>query len=76
MADYSRDNPIPSFVRERRKELGYTQKEFCRRAGVNLRFLRELEQGKETVRLDRVNQVLAIFGYHAAPVANRKDIDE
>ena len=32
------------------------------RAGVGLRFVRELEQGKKTLRLDKVNQVLALFG--------------
>jgi y4mF family transcriptional regulator len=45
-----------------RKAAGLTQVELANRAGVGLRFLRELEQGKPTVRMDKVNQVLALFG--------------
>ena len=45
-----------------RKAAGLTQLELARRAGVGLRFVRELEQGKQTVRLDKVHQVLALFG--------------
>ena len=53
---------IASFVKERRKQLKLTQTELAMRAGVGLRFVRELEQGKNTLRLDKVNQVLALFG--------------
>lgn len=53
---------IASFVKERRKQLHLTQPELAMRAGVGLRFVRELEQGKKTLRLDKVNQVLALFG--------------
>ena len=49
-------------IAEMRKSAGLTQAELARRAGVGLRFVRELEQGKPTVRLDKVNQVLALFG--------------
>lgn len=45
-----------------------TQQEFAQKAGVGLRFIRELEQGKPTLRLDKVNQVLGMFGYEAGPV--------
>ncbi len=44
-----------------------TQAEFAVKAGVGLRFVRDLEQGKETVRMDKVNKVLAYFGYVAVP---------
>ena len=53
---------IASFVKQRRKQLHLTQPELAMRAGVGLRFVRELEQGKKTLRLDKVNQVLALFG--------------
>ena len=53
---------IASFVKQRRKQLHLTQPEMAMRAGVGLRFVRELEQGKKTLRLDKVNQVLALFG--------------
>ena len=42
--------------------LGYSQEEFAQRVGVGLRFLKNLEQGKKSVRLDKVNQVLNYFG--------------
>jgi len=44
-----------------------TQEEFAIRSGLGLRFVRELEQGKETVRMDKVNQALAMFGLTAVP---------
>ncbi|MBW7870578.1 MAG: helix-turn-helix transcriptional regulator [Flavobacteriia bacterium] len=53
---------ISDFIKKKRKQLNLTQPELAERAGVGLRFLRELEQGKQTVRLDKVNQVLALFG--------------
>lgn len=53
---------ISEFVKQSRKELGLTQEEFAMRAGLGLRFVRELEQGKKTLRLDKVNQALAVFG--------------
>ena len=56
------------FVKERRKQVKLTQPELAQKAGVGLRFIRELEQGKETLRLDKVNQVLQLFGYQAGPV--------
>ena len=49
-------------IAEIRKTAGLTQAGLAERAGVGLRFVRELEQGKPTVRLDKVNQVLALFG--------------
>jgi y4mF family transcriptional regulator len=60
--------PVAAFVRERRRALRYTQAELAERSGTGLRFVRELEQGKASLRLDKVNQVLAFFGAHLAPV--------
>ena len=42
--------------------------EMSQKSGVGLRFVREMEQGKETLRLDKVNQVLALFGAEMAPM--------
>ena len=53
---------INDYVKRRRKEQHLTQPELARKAGVGLRFLRELEQGKQSLRMDKVNQVLAYFG--------------
>ena len=54
-------NRIGKYIKEERKKAGLTQEEFAMRSGLGLRFVRELEQGKETVRLDKVNQALARF---------------
>lgn len=64
-------NPIAKFIRENRKAAGLTQEEFAIRSGLGLRFVRELEQGKETVRMDKVNTALAMFDMQAVP--GRKD---
>jgi y4mF family transcriptional regulator len=56
------ESRIADFIKERRKQLELTQPELAERAGVGLRFIRELEQGKQTVRLDKVSQVLYFFG--------------
>ena len=64
-------NTISIFIKQKRKEAGLTQEEFAIRSGLGLRFVRELEQGKETVRMDKVNQALAMFGMEAVP--GRKD---
>ena len=58
---------LVGFVKDRRKALGLTQRDLADRAGVGLRFVRDLEQGKQTLRLDKVNQVLALFGRRMEP---------
>ncbi len=58
---------IAEFVKAERRKAGLTQEEFALRSGLGLRFVRELEQGKETVRMDKVNQALAMFGMEAVP---------
>lgn len=60
-------NTIAAFIKQKRKEMGLTQEEFAIRSGLGLRFVRELEQGKETVRMDKVNQALAMFDMQAVP---------
>lgn len=64
-------NRIAEYIKENRKASGLTQEEFALRSGLCLRFVRELEQGKPTVRMDKVNQALAMFGMEAVP--GRKD---
>ena len=58
---------IGDYIKDKRKNAGLTQEEFAIRSGLGLRFIRELEQGKETVRLDKVNQALAMFGMEVVP---------
>ena len=60
-------NTLATFVKAKRKQFGLTQEELSRKSGVGLRFIRELEQGKETLRMDKVNQVLSLFGAELGP---------
>lgn len=60
-------NKIAEFVKTQRKAAGLTQEQFAMRSGLGLRFVRELEQGKTTVRMDKVNVALARFGMEAVP---------
>ena len=64
-------NKIARFVKKNRKKAGLTQEEFAIRSGLGLRFVRELEQGKETLRMDKVNVALAMFDMETVP--GRKD---
>jgi y4mF family transcriptional regulator len=59
---------LATFVKDKRKSVKLTQPDLAEKAGVGLRFIRELEQGKETLRLDKVNQVLQLFGYEVGAV--------
>lgn len=60
-------NSLSSFVKGRRKMLKLTQVDLSQKAGVGLRFIRDMEQGKSSLRLDKVNQVLYLFGHIMAP---------
>lgn len=61
------NSSVSAFVKQRRKLLQLSQPDLAAKAGVGLRFVRELEQGKATLRLDKVNQVLRLFGHELAP---------
>ena len=61
-------------VKEIRKLTKLTQTEFALRVGVGLRFIRNLEQGKKSLRLDKVNQVLDFLGYHLEVIKNEKQL--
>lgn len=58
-----KQSDISKFLKQKRKEYGISQIEFAEKSGLGLRFVRELEQGKSTVRLDKVNRALSMFGY-------------
>ena len=66
-------NELNEFVKQNRKALGLTQEEFAIRSGLGLRFVRELEQGKKTLRMDKVNQALAMFGMRLSVGKINKD---
>lgn len=60
------------FVKRKRKQLKLTQEDLANMAGVGLRFVRDLEQGKESLRMDKVNQVLRLFGSKLGPISMQK----
>ena len=60
-------NKIAEYIKTSRRAAGLTEEEFAARSGLGLRFVRELEQGKETVRMDKVNVALGMFGMEAVP---------
>lgn len=61
------------FIKEKRAQVGMTQEDLSYAAGVGLRFIRELEQGKPTLRMDKVNQVLSLFGFELGPIEATRD---
>jgi y4mF family transcriptional regulator len=64
---------LSEFVKEKRNAARLTQPELAQKAGVGLRFIRDLEQGKETLRIDKINQVLKLFGYEMGPVEMNRE---
>ncbi len=60
---------LPEFVKKRRKEVNLTQEEFDERSGIALTVIRKIEQNKTNLNLDKVNQVLKMFGHKLAPVS-------
>jgi len=67
---------LNKFVRLKRKSLKMTQKEMSEKSGVGIRFIRELERGKQTLKMDKVNQVLDLFGYELGPIEIKRDNEE
>ena len=64
---------ISEFVRQKRKDYKLTQRDLADRAGVGIRFVRELEAGKPTLRIDKVNVVLDLFGHQLGPVPSKQE---
>ena len=67
---------LSRYVKAMRKQYNLTQVDLSEKSGVGLRFVRELEQGKQTLRLDKVNQILALFGSEvgAIPIPPKDDL--
>jgi y4mF family transcriptional regulator len=65
---------LSDFLKEKRRKLKLTQKQLAEKAGVGLRFVRDLEQGKPTLRMDKVNQVLRLFGQELGPQPINREI--
>jgi len=62
-----------ALIKNRRKQIGLTQNDLAQKAGVGLRFVREMEQGKSTLRIDKVNQVLKLFGHELGPIPIQRE---
>ena len=67
---------LSTTIKQLRKEYHLTQQDHAYKSGVGLRFVRELEQGKSTVRVDKVNQVLELFNLQLGPVPTERRADE
>jgi len=61
-----------AFIKNQRKLNKMTQQDLAEKAGVGIHFIRDLEQGKGTLRMDKVNQVLAMFGKKLGPVDKQR----
>ncbi len=68
-------NNLSKYIKEMRRQCKLTQVDLADKSGVGLRFVREMEQGKQTLRLDKVNQVLALFGKEMGPVDASRELD-
>ena len=66
---------LSATVKMLRKQYNITQEDLSIKSGVGLRFVRDLEQGKQTLRLDKVNQLLDFFNYEMAAVEKEKSQD-
>lgn len=66
---------LSNYVKEMRRKFNLTQTDLAEKSGVGLRFVRDLEQGKQTLRMDKVNQVLSLFGKEVGPVEIKKDTE-
>ena len=58
---------LSKFLKKQRKSNGLNQRDLALKVGVGLRFIRNIEQGKKTIRIDKVNSVLRLFGYELFP---------
>jgi y4mF family transcriptional regulator len=64
---------LAKIIKEKRKATGLTQQDLALKSGVGLRLVREIEQGKTTMRMDKVNQLLALFGMELIPAVKIMD---
>lgn len=64
---------LSQFIKDKRKDFGLTQEDLSFKSGVGLRFVRDLEQGKQSLMMDKVNQVLSLFGHEIGPVPKERN---
>ena len=66
--------PLAECVKSLRKQYDLAQEDLAYKSGVSLFSVRELEQGKMSMRMDKVNQILGLFNYELVP--QRKDASQ
>lgn len=66
------ENRLSTTVKSLRKQYNITQEDLSIKSGLGLRFIRDLEQGKESLRMDKVNQLLDYFNYELIPAVKEK----
>lgn len=76
MQKISKMKTCGNYVKDMRKQYGLTQEQLAAKSGVGLRFLRELEADKPTLRMDKVNMVLEMFGTQLGVVSKNREIEE
>jgi y4mF family transcriptional regulator len=64
---------LSSIIKQKRKANGLTQEDLSLKSGLGLRLIREIEQGKTSMRMDKVNQLLALFGMELTPAPKSRD---
>ena len=67
---------LREYVKNERRKHGLTQVDAARKAGVGLRFIRDLEQGKTSLRMDKVNQLLELFGSQLGPIPLNRELND
>ena len=65
--------PLSKIIKEKRKIHGMTQEDLSLKSGLGLRLIREIEQGKTSMRMDKVNQLLTLFGMELTPTPKQKN---
>ncbi len=63
---------LAKIIKQKRKANGLTQQDLSLKTGIGLRLIREIEQGKTSMRMDKVNQLLALFGMELMPAPKIK----
>ncbi|TDX00536.1 type II toxin-antitoxin system Y4mF family antitoxin [Dinghuibacter silviterrae] len=68
--------PLAKVVKEKRKAHKMTQQDLSQKSGLGLRLIREIEQGKSSMRMDKVNQLLSLFGMELIPAPKSKSYEQ
>ncbi len=66
---------LSSYLKQKRKEFKLTQEELSSKSGIGLRLIREIEQGKTSMRMDKVNQILSLFGAELSVMPKQNDYE-